>query len=94
MQAGYWGRTEAVATLKQRTGGVSRVPPVLVADASVAVGDWRSADHIIILCSAPEFSRPYPDGSAGDNVMKALEGLCEMHQLQVKFGYDWCVLLR
>ena len=47
------------------------------------VGDWKSVGHVIIMCSAPEWS------FSGDNVMTALEGLCEMFQLQVKFGYDW-----
>ena len=69
-------------------GGVQTAPLVLVVDASVVVGDWRSAGHVILLCSAPEWSL------SGDNVMKALEGLCEMYQLQVKFGYDWVARAR
>jgi hypothetical protein len=92
MQAGYWGRAEAVGALKQATSGVSRVPPLLVADDTAKLGewqsDWRSAGHVIILCSAPEFSLPDASGVV-DHVMAALEGICEMHQLQVKFGYDW-----
>lgn len=90
MQAGYWGRTDAAALLKGRCGGVSRVPPSVLASDGFADGteNWRCDGHVTILCSTPEYSRPYDDG-ASDNVMRALEGLCEMYTLHVKFGYDW-----
>ena len=51
--------------------------------ADARVGRWDQAGYVTILCSAPEWSL------SGDNVMKALEGLCDLHHQQVKFGYDW-----
>ena len=85
MQAGYWGCKEAEDLLKQRGGGETR-PTLVISGDDPRIGRWDQAGYVTILCSAPEWSL------SGDNVMKALEGLCAMYYQQVKFGYDWCAL--
>ena len=91
MQTGYWGRTEAKELLLRRGGGEeSGVPPKMIMEAEFAskIGRWNAEGSVTIICSAPEFSLPYVDGTK-DNVMKALFALCDMHRTHVKFGYDW-----
>ena len=83
MQAGYWGYTEAEALLKQRGGGETRPTLAFSSEDAARAGRWDQEGCVTILCSAPEWSL------SGDNVMKALEGLCDLHNQQVKFGYDW-----
>eukprot|EP01045_Picozoa_sp_COSAG04_P032064 COSAG04_NODE_6158_length_1395_cov_2.679012_2_plen_369_part_01 len=91
MQTGYWGRVEAKELLLRRGGGEeSEVPPkmIMVEEFGSKIGRWNAEGTVTIICSAPEFSLPYKDGTK-DNVMKALFGLCDMNYKHVKFGYDW-----
>ena len=77
--------------IRDRGGGEeSSVPPKMIMEAEFAskIGRWDVEGTVTIICSAPEFTLPYEDGTK-DNVMKALFALCDMHYKHVKFGYDW-----
>ena len=87
MQSGYWGRAEAKELLVRQGGGEeSSVPAKMVMEAESAskIGRWDVEGTVTIICSAPEFTLPYEDGTK-DNVMKALFALCDMH-------YKHCLL--
>eukprot|EP01045_Picozoa_sp_COSAG04_P021598 COSAG04_NODE_2341_length_4295_cov_5.618061_3_plen_810_part_00 len=91
MQTGYWGRADAKDVLLRRGGGEeSEVPPKMIMEEEFAskIGRWNTEGAVTIICSAPEFSLPYEDGTK-DNVMKALFALCDIHRTHVQFGYDW-----